>query len=76
MKSEIILKLEELLSSPDVQSVAGGVRAVQKQYEEVFQKELEKAREEFIQEGGKSRDFIYAKSQEDEKIIQLLERFR
>jgi Domain of Unknown Function (DUF349) len=76
MKSEIILKLEELLSHQDVQVVAGGVRSVQKQYEEVFQKELEKARAEFIQEGGKSRDFIYAKSQEDEKIIQLLERYR
>lgn len=76
VKADLIVKLEELLSSSDVSSVSGRVRSVQREYEEVFQKTLDAARNAFMQEGGKSKDFIYAKTAEDEKIIALLEKYR
>jgi hypothetical protein len=72
MKSEIILKMEELLSSDDISSVSNKIKSIQREYEVFFQKDLEKARQEFIDEGGKAKDFIYTKSEEYEKIIGLL----
>ena len=76
MKSEIILKLEELLANTDISAVSSKIKNIQREHEQLFQKNLEKARSEFIAEGGKAKDFIYAKTEEDEKIISLLERFR
>ncbi|MFN6038537.1 MAG: DUF349 domain-containing protein [Bacteroidota bacterium] len=76
MKSEIISKMEELLASADISAVATRIKNIQREYEQLFQKGLEKARQDFIDQGGKARDFIYSKSEEDDKIIQLLEKFR
>ena len=76
MKSEIISKMEELLASADISAVAPRIKNIQREYEQLFQKSLELARQEFIDGGGKARDFVYSKSEEDEKIIRLLEKFR
>ncbi|MBC7864422.1 MAG: DUF349 domain-containing protein [Bacteroidia bacterium] len=76
MKTELIEKLEGLLAEADISVVAARIKTIQREYEQHFQKGLEKARQEFMDEGGKTRDFVYTKTEEDEKIIVLLEKFR
>lgn len=76
MKAEIITQLEELLASADISAVATKVKHLQRDYEQAFSKEMEKARQEFMDEGGKTRDFVYTKTAEDTRIIQLFEQFR
>ncbi len=76
MKANIISKLEELLANADMSAVANKVKDLQREYEQAFSKEMEAAKQEFVDEGGKARDFIYAKSAEDSKIIDLFDKFR
>jgi len=74
MKSDLILKLEELLTK-DAGEVANEVRALQKEYQKQWTQEFEKARQAFIDEGGKAKDFEYPKQAEDVKFDGLLEKF-
>ena len=55
MKANIISKLEELLSSGDVSAVANKVKDLQREYEQSFSKEMEKAKQEFVDDGGKAK---------------------
>jgi hypothetical protein len=75
-KTEIIEQLEELLKNEDVSPSSSKIKSLQKEYESIFSKELEAAREEFINEGGKAREFTFSRGKEDETIIDLLEKFR
>lgn len=75
MKTELITKMEELLGQPDASAVANQVRTLQKEYQKVWTAEFEKARQEFIDEGGKAKEFEYAGSAEDRRIGQLFESF-
>jgi len=75
MKQEIISKLEELLKSEDVHAVASQIKTIQKEYEEAFTREMEKAKEEFIAGGGKANEFAYVRTPEDEKLIFLFGKF-
>ncbi|HEX7412623.1 MAG TPA: DUF349 domain-containing protein [Bacteroidia bacterium] len=76
MKQEIITKLENLLEHEDINTVSTQIKTIQREYEEAFSKEIEKAKEDFSNDGGRSRDFIYTKSKEDEKIVELFDKFR
>ena len=76
MKAEIITQLEGLLANADVSAVATQVKHLQRDYEQAFSKEMEKAKQEFIDDGGKTREFVYTKTAEDTKIIDLFEQFR
>ncbi|MDP2388437.1 MAG: DUF349 domain-containing protein [Bacteroidota bacterium] len=76
MKANIITKLEDLLTNVDISAVANKIKDIQREYETAFSKEMEKAKQEFVDEGGKARDFIYSKSVEDTKIIDLFDKFR
>ena len=76
MKANIISKLEELLANADISAVANKVKDLQREYEQSFSKEMEKAKQEFVDDGGKARDFIYTKTAEDTKIIQLFDQYR
>jgi len=76
MKANIISKLEDLLAVADISAVANKVKDIQREYEQSFSKEMEKAKQEFVDEGGKAKDFIYAKTAEDTQIIQLFENYR
>ena len=76
MKSEIIRKMEEVLANADTSAVASQAKLLQREYEQAFSSEMEKARQEFIDEGGRARDFIYSKTKEDEKIVELFDKFR
>lgn len=75
MKSEIIARLEELLKSEDVSAVAPQIQSIQKDYEEAFAREMEKAKEEFVQGGGDPATFVFSRSPEDEKLIFLFGKF-
>jgi hypothetical protein len=76
MKTELIAKLEGLLAEADISAVAPRIKSIQREYEQLFQKSLEQSRQEFVDEGGKPRDFVYSKTEEDQKIVELLEKFR
>ena len=76
MKQEIITKLENLLEQGDVNTVSTQIKTIQREYEEAFSKEIEKAKEDFTNDGGRARDFVYTKSKEDEKIVELFDKFR
>ena len=76
MKQEIITKLEALLQQEDFAAAAAQIKTIQREYEEAFEKEIEKAKQTFVDEGGRGRDFAYAKTHEDEKIVALFEKFR
>lgn len=74
MKNEIIAKLEELLSK-SAGEVANDVRTLQKEYQKLWTAEFETAKQAFIDEGGKAKEFIYEKSAEDKRIGDLIEKF-
>jgi hypothetical protein len=74
MKSELITRLEELLSK-DAVEVAADVRALQKEYQKLWTAEFEQARHTFLEEGGNIRDFGYHKGAEDLKFEELIEQY-
>jgi len=74
MKQEIITKLEEMLQLPEASAVAHQMRTLQKEYQKLWTAEFEKAKQEFVDEGGKAKEFEYAKSPEDVKISELIDR--
>ncbi len=51
MKTELISKLEELLSK-EAGDVALEVRQLQKEYQKAWSIEFEKAKQQFVEEGG------------------------
>ncbi len=74
MKTTIITKLEEMLQQAEVSAVAHQMRTLQKEYQKLWTIEFEKAKQEFVDEGGKAKEFEYSKSPEDLKIAQLFEK--
>lgn len=74
MKTELIAKLEELLLK-DAGEVAADVRALQKEYQKLWTSDFEKAKQAFLDEGGKSKDFEFHKQADDQKFENLIEKF-
>jgi hypothetical protein len=74
MKTDLISKLEELLLK-DAGEVAADVRALQKDYQKIWSAAFEKARQTFVEEGGKAKEFEYAKQPEDIRFEELLEKY-
>lgn len=74
MKTELISKLEELLTK-EAGEVAHEVHALQREYKKLWTLEFEQARQVFIDEGGKAKEFDYPKQAEDDKFEQLMEKF-
>ncbi len=74
MKTELIAQLETLLEK-DAAEVANDVRALQKEYQKQWTLEFEKAKQTFIDGGGKAKEFEYPKQDEDHKFESLLEQF-
>lgn len=75
MKTELIAKLEELLTK-EAGEVALEVRQLQKEYQKIWSIEFEKAKQQFIEDGGKLKEFEYPKQPDDLKFEALLERFK
>ncbi|MCE3228999.1 MAG: hypothetical protein K0S32_3550 [Bacteroidetes bacterium] len=74
MKTELIAKLQELLAK-DASEVANDVRALQKEYQKQWTIEFEKARQAFVDEGGKAKEFEYPKQTEDLEFEKLIDQF-
>ena len=74
MKTELIAKMEELLLK-DAGEVAAEVRALQKEYQKLWTSEFEKAKHDFVEEGGTTKEFDYGKQAEDLKFEALVDRF-
>jgi Domain of Unknown Function (DUF349) len=74
MKQTIIAKLEEMLSSADASAVAHQMRTLQKEYQKMWTTEFETAKQTFVDEGGKAKEFEYAKHPDDVKIANLLDK--
>lgn len=74
MKTELITKLEELLAK-DAGEVAAEVRAIERDYKKLWSLEFEKAKQVFIDEGGKAREFDYPKQPEDLHFDRLMEQY-
>lgn len=74
IKQEIIEKLKELLEQPAL-SVQKEVKQLEKEYKKIWTEEFEKAKQTFIDEGGKAKDFVYAETKEDEQVKELIDRF-
>ncbi|MBP7808071.1 MAG: DUF349 domain-containing protein [Bacteroidia bacterium] len=73
MKAEIITKLEELLNKT-ASEVANDVRTLQKEYQKQWTTEFEQAKQAFVDEGGKAKEFVYEKNLDDQKIAELFEK--
>jgi hypothetical protein len=74
MKSELIAKMEELLSK-DAGEVANEVRTLQKEYQKIWTNEFEKAKQLFLDEGGKNKEFEYTKQPEDLRFEELTDKY-
>src|SRR6478672_6833857 len=74
MKSELIAKMEELLSK-DAGDVASDVRALQKEYQKIWTGDFEKAKQTFVDEGGSAKEFDFPKQEEDLKFEALVEKY-
>lgn len=74
MKTEIITKMEELLLKNAVE-VANEVRTLQKEYQKLWTNEFEVAKQIFVDEGGKAKEFIYEKSEYDKTIGDLFDKY-
>jgi hypothetical protein len=76
MKKELIDKLEALLRTEDIHALAIEVRSIQREYEALLEKEIESAKQLFLDEGGVARDFEYRKQAEDIRMEALFQEFR
>ncbi len=74
MKTTIITKLEGMLQNTEASVVAHQMRTLQKEYQKMWTTEFETAKQEFVDEGGKAKEFEYAKSADDIKIAQLFDK--
>jgi len=74
MKKDLITKMEELLLK-DTGEVAAEVRALQKEYQKLWTSEFENARQAFIDEGGRVKEFEYHKQAEDLEFEKLIEKY-
>ena len=73
-KHEIIEQLKKLLEQSALE-VQKELKQLEKEYKKIWTEEFEKAKQTFIDEGGKAKDFVYVKSKEDEEIAELIARF-
>lgn len=75
MKQELIQKFEELLLKP-AGEVASEVRALQKEYQKEWTLQFEKAKQQFVEDGGKAKEFEYTKDKDDLYFDSLIEKFQ
>lgn len=74
MKTILITKLEELLLK-EVGEVAADVRTLQKEYQKLWTSEFENAKQVFIDDGGRAKEFEFPKQTNDIKFENLLEKY-
>lgn len=75
MKQELIKKFEELLTK-NAGEVASDVRTLQKEYQKEWMLQFEKAKQQFIDDGGKAKEFEFAKDKDDLFFDGLIEKYQ
>ncbi len=76
MKTEIISKLEALLSQPNILSLSHKFFSIEREYKSFWTKEFELAKVDYIENGGKAKEFEYVKSKEDLEIVSLIKKVK
>ncbi len=76
MKTELIEKVELLLQSEDILGNAPEIRILQSGFETELAAETDKAKQEFIAEGGNPKEFVFNKQADDLKLEELFKTFR
>jgi hypothetical protein len=76
MKTEMIEKLEKMLSTGDVPGISSEIRTLRLNYETALSKELEESRQAFMDSGGLAGDFVFTKQEEDSKLEDLFQQFQ
>jgi vacuolar-type H+-ATPase subunit H len=72
MKQALTSKLLDLLQSEDISSVSSEAKRVQKEYDLILAKQIEKEREAFREDGGNMRDFVFQKNADDKNFEALI----
>ncbi|MCA0429777.1 MAG: DUF349 domain-containing protein [Bacteroidetes bacterium] len=75
MKQELIKKFEELLLK-NAGEVASDVRTLQKEYQKEWTLQFEKTKQQFIDDGGKAKEFEFTKDKEDLYFDTLIEKYQ
>lgn len=75
MKQELIKKFEELLLK-NAGEVASDVRTLQKEYQKEWTLQFEKTKQQFIDDGGKAKEFEFTKDKEDLYFDTLVEKYQ
>jgi hypothetical protein len=75
-KREWIEKLDTLLKSEDITAAAAEVRLIRQEYETLHSREKEMARQEFINEGGFSKEFEFHTDPENKELDERLAAFQ
>lgn len=74
-KKSILLKMQELLEKDPIEAQRDFHR-LEKEFKKVWIDVFEEQKKEFVDGGGKAKDFIYIKKEEDIKFEQISERFK
>jgi hypothetical protein len=75
MKLALINKLRDLLQTEDISSASQEIRKIQKDYDLLLAKQIEREKEAFREDGGNMRDFVFQKSAEDQQSEALIKQF-
>ncbi|MFI5148418.1 MAG: DUF349 domain-containing protein [Bacteroidia bacterium] len=75
-KREWIEKLDTLLKSEDITAAATEVRLIRQEFETLLTREKETARQEFLSDGGFSKEFEFHKDAEDKELEEKLASFQ
>ncbi len=73
-KQEVIQQLKDLLKQPAL-DVQKEVKKLEREYKKIWTEEFEKAKQTFIDEGGKAKDFVFPKTKEDDEIAEIIAAF-
>ncbi len=75
LKQALISKLIELMQSEDISSVFSEAKKIQKEYDLILAKQIEKEKEAFREDGGNMREFVFQKAEEDKNFDSLIKQF-
>jgi Domain of Unknown Function (DUF349) len=75
LKQALISKLIELMQSEDISSVFSEAKKIQKEYDFILAKQIEKEKEAFREDGGNMREFVFQKADEDKNFDTLIKQF-
>ncbi len=73
-KQEVIQRLKEFLQQSALE-VQKEVKKLEREYKKIWTEEFEKAKQAFIDEGGKAKDFVFPRTKEDDEMAEIIAAF-